>query len=263
VTTWCDIGPEGRLAGPLQVTYNATWPCANGTPGDFRAPALGVVLHTEAGSEAGTESWFNQSASQVSAFFSVAFTGAVHQYGPVNGEWMAWSQASGNERWIGLEHEDDGEPSRPFSAAQIHATALLTEALSWHYGFPIQAATDPFTQHGVTLHSEGGVPFGDHPDCPGPVRGAQRPDILAAAKTIRSQREAGGVTITSWKSDGTLSLAELASRRKVAVSTVLRVTAGHGLYDAPLAQYIDQVFSGAILPTAPVPAGAILWVPAN
>ena len=70
------------------------------------------------------------------------------------------------------------------------------------------------------------------------------------------------VTLTSWKADGKLSLAELAGRRAALASTILRVTAGHGPYDAPLAQYIDGVFSGKIAPTAPVPAGSILWVPA-
>lgn len=70
------------------------------------------------------------------------------------------------------------------------------------------------------------------------------------------------VTITSYKADGQISLAELASRRKVAVSTILRLTGSRGLYDAPLAHYLDDVFSGKIPPSSPVPAGTVLWVPA-
>lgn len=70
------------------------------------------------------------------------------------------------------------------------------------------------------------------------------------------------VTITSYKADGTISLATLAERRKTAVSTILRLTGSRGLYDEPLAQFLDDVFTGKTDPRAAVPAGAILWVPA-
>jgi hypothetical protein len=196
----CQVDSHGRLyGGPIAITWNSPWPCVNGQPG-FTEPALGVVLHTEDGSEAGTQSWFNNGAAQVSAFFSVSFSGAVHQYGPLAGGWMAWSQADGNSRWIGIEHEDDSDPSRPFSDAQVNATAYIVEALSRHFGFPLAAAYDPFTERGVTLHSEGGAAFGGHYECPGTVRGAQRPDIITRAKAIRNPPDPAPEP-AAWKDD--------------------------------------------------------------
>ena len=180
----CHVGSEGRLRGPVSVSYNDPWPCANGTPGGFIAPARGVVLHTEVGTETGTRAWFNNPQAQASAFFSVSFDGSVRQYGPLDG-WMAWSQAEGNPEWIGVEHEDDGNPAIPFSAGQIAATAQIFEATSAHFGFPLDI-TDNTDGHGLIYHGAGGVAWGDHPDCPGDVRKHQRPAIIAVAKAIRA-----------------------------------------------------------------------------
>ena len=71
------------------------------------------------------------------------------------------------------------------------------------------------------------------------------------------------VTLHSWKSDGKTSLAQLAGEKQAAVSTILRVTAERGKYDAPFAAYIDAVFGGKLPASAPVPAGALLWVPVS
>lgn len=71
------------------------------------------------------------------------------------------------------------------------------------------------------------------------------------------------VTIASLKTDGKLSLSQIAAQHSTGVSTVLRLTAEHGKYDAPLAGYLDAVFKGSLPPAAPVPAGSMLWVPVN
>ena len=42
---------------------------------------------------------------------------------------------------------------------------------------------------------------------------------------------------------------------------MLRLTAEHGKYSAPVAQWLDAVFKGTLPPSAPIPAGALLWVP--
>jgi hypothetical protein len=71
------------------------------------------------------------------------------------------------------------------------------------------------------------------------------------------------VTIQSWKSDGQTSLAQLAAQHKTGCSTILRLTAEHGKYGAPLASWLDSVFGGTQPPGAPVPPGVLLWVPAS
>jgi GH25 family lysozyme M1 (1,4-beta-N-acetylmuramidase) len=71
------------------------------------------------------------------------------------------------------------------------------------------------------------------------------------------------VTIGSVKADGKLSLSQLAAQHSTGASTVLRLTAEHGKYSAPVADYINAVFSGKIPPSAPIPAGSLLWVPVS
>lgn len=89
---------------------------------------------------------------------------------------------------------------------------------------------------------------------------------VANFPSLAAMREALGrkvpkVTIVNWRADGKTSLSQLAGEKQAAVSTILRVTAEHGKYDAPFAAYIDAVFSGKLPASAPVPAGALLWVP--
>jgi len=85
---------------------------------------------------------------------------------------------------------------------------------------------------------------------------------LAAMRSALGRKEPK-VTITSLKTDGKTSLAQLAAGHKAAVSTILRLTAEHGKFDPPTAAYIDAVFGGKTPPSAPVPAGALLWVPVS
>ena len=83
---------------------------------------------------------------------------------------------------------------------------------------------------------------------------------LAAMRSALG-RKVPKVTITLHKADGKQSLAQIAAAHGTGVSTVLRLTAEHGKYDAPMAAYLDAVFKGALPPGAPVPAGAKLWAP--
>jgi N-acetylmuramoyl-L-alanine amidase len=256
----CEIGHGGRLTGPVAVTCNDPWPCLSGTPGGFVAPALGLVIHTEAGYEQGTISWFQNPANQASATFAVGLGGAVWQFGPVGQGWEAWAQEAGNVRWVSVEDADNTHPGWPFTAAQLRSLALIVEAVSRFAGFPLEAAFDPFTQGGVALHSEGGVAWGDHPDCPGPVRAHQRHAVLAMARAIRSPPPGPGAV--PWAADGKTALGELAAQHNVPASTVIRLTCDHGGVFAPgAAHWIDSVFTDPGAAVAPVPEGTVLYVP--
>ena len=60
------------------------------------------------------------------------------------------------------------------------------ECLSAFAGFPLQVS-DSTAVNGLRLtHGMGGVAWGDHPDCPGDVRKAQRAQIVALAMAIRT-----------------------------------------------------------------------------
>lgn len=211
-----------------------------------------IILHIMVGTLAGTDSWFRNPAAQVSAHFGVGKSGTVYQWVDTND--TAWHAAAANDRAIGIEHE--GQPGDSLTPAQIEADTKICAWAHKAHGIPLTIAVHP-GDPGLAWHGLGQVAWGNHPDCPGQRIVAQRPAILAAA-------EVPAVVIVSLKCDGKLSLAQVAAEHGTGVSTVLRLTAlhaEHSKFDAPTAAYIDAVFKGELPPAAPVPAGAMLWVP--
>lgn len=248
----CHFDSDGWLQGPIRITHLLT-----PNHGTGFGTGRGVVLHTEQGHEAGTVATFMDAANQVSAFFSVGFDGAVHQYVPVGRGLAAWSQMAGNEAWRGVETEDALDPSRPLTQAQITAVAQILEACSAFDGFPLQITDDPAGGHGLILHSDGKAAWGNHLSCPGPTRAAQRPAIVALAMSIRQASSAPA--LRTWTSEGQLSLHDLAAAHLSSdPASVLALTARHsaGAVFAPaLASYINSVFAAD---AAHCPAG-ITW----
>lgn len=179
------VDADGRVTGPADITYNTPWPTENGTAGGGSPSMMGVVMHTEDGFEQGTIATFNTPKSDASAFFSVGLDGHIHQYGPVGKDWEAWAQEAGNPMWYSIEHADNRNPATPLTDAQLTASAQLVECLSAFAGFPLQVS-DSTAVKGYGIHSMGGVPWGNHPGCPGPVRSAQRAEIIARAHAIRN-----------------------------------------------------------------------------
>lgn len=253
------VTADGRVTGPASITHNDPWPCGNGTSGGMSVPSgvMGLLVHTMVGNLPGTVTWFNESQSQASAHFGVDQAGNIHQFGPVNG-WKAWHAADGNPHWYGCEFADDGNPSNPLTQAQIVAAAQLLECLSSpDVGrFSLQI-TDSVNTEGLGWHGMGGQAFGGHFQCPGPVRAAQRPQIVALAMSIR--QGAAAPAPERWTSEGMLSLHDLAAAHLFSdVATVLALTArsSPGAAFAPgLARYIDTVFAAD---PARCPAG-VTW----
>jgi peptidoglycan hydrolase-like protein with peptidoglycan-binding domain len=186
----CHFDADGWLQGPISITHLFT-----PNHGTGFGTGRGVVLHTEDGFEAGTVATFMNPANQVSAFFSVGVDGAVHQYVPVGKGLTAWSQVAGNGAWRGVETEDKTSPSTPLTQAQITTFAQILEACSAFDGFPLQV-TDNVNGQGLILHSDGGEAWGGHFSCPGSVRAAQRPVIVALAMSIR---QGGSAPAQDWQ----------------------------------------------------------------
>ena len=175
------VGTDGRITGPAAITYNTPFPCVNGSWGS--GAMTGVIMHTMVGTQAGTISWFNNPQAQASAQFGVGFDGAIHQFGPIGQGWIAWHAGAANATWYGIEHEDDGDPSRPLTDAQLTASAQLTEMLCGFAGIPLQVTNSP-ANWGLGTHSMGGSAWGGHA-CPGDVRAAQRGEVIRRARAIR------------------------------------------------------------------------------
>lgn len=248
----CHFDSHGWLQGPIAITHYLS---PNHYPSGFADNARGLAQHTEDGYTAGTVATFMNPAAQVSAFFGVSESGAAQQFLPLGQGYVAWAEGAGNPYWRSTECEDMTRTGDPMPPLQVATFAQILEACSAYDSFPLQVTDDPSGGYGLITHGDGGVAWGNHPDCPGDVRRAQRAAIIALAKLIR----AGGPGWVDCTTTGSLSLIALAKGDKTLASTILRETVdAHGPFSAGLAAYINH---GDL--TAPMPAGLVVRVPAS
>ncbi|MHB8573529.1 MAG: N-acetylmuramoyl-L-alanine amidase [Candidatus Dormibacteria bacterium] len=133
-----------------------------------RTDVAAIVYHTEAGHEAGTEATFQQQGG-TSAHYSVALDGQVHQYVQerdsawhAGGNWPDGTNA--NLHTIGVEREDNVDPSTPMPPAQAAAWQALMGYLCDKYQVPRQVVGNG--QRGLISHH---LINPDHADCAGPA----------------------------------------------------------------------------------------------
>lgn len=142
---------------------------------------IGLVCHVQEGNNS-LAGWFNNPASGVSAHFWCSKTGVLEQYLDTN--LTAWAQAAGNSQYLSVETE--GFDTEALTDAQV---AMVARLLSWcaqGYGFPIVGPV-PHGSPGFTPHcNPDGTPdpaWGNH-SCPGSIRLAQMPAVVAAAGPV-------------------------------------------------------------------------------
>lgn len=163
-------------------------PVRNFTPGDRAFPPEGLVLHhAESPDAAGTLSWMNNPASEVSAHWVVDKDGTRYQC--VSAYDRAWCQAAGNAHWWSVEMI--GFHTEPLTDAQLSAAALILVWLHQHFDTPLQLTDDPVSGFGLGWHGMGGAAWGGHPGCPGDLTRAQRPTIVAAAEWVNALTQHG------------------------------------------------------------------------
>lgn len=154
---------------PLEVNYSRSG----------NQPRL-FIVHMMQGTLEGTDSWFRNPRSEVSAHFGVGRDGTIYQW--VDTEDIAWHAVAANPHSIGVEHE--GYSGQPLTARQLDATG---ELLAWaHRQYPAIALwfnSRPDTGCGLSWHGLGGLEWGNHPACPGAPVLHQLPDLLAVAKS--------------------------------------------------------------------------------
>lgn len=163
-----------------------------------------VVLHVMEGTLVGTDAWFANTNSQVSAHFGVGRTGEVHQY--VDTKDRAWAESQGNPLSISIECE--GRSGDSLTEAQLEAVAALVSWCNTTHGVPLKI-TDSVDDTGLGWHGMGGAAWGGHPDCPGDPIKAQREAILAAAGATATPAPAvlvkGTVYMTPWTATDVVS----------------------------------------------------------
>ena len=161
----------------------ATWrPVANQS--GPMAAHLGFVVHVQVGTGS-CYGEFNNPAAQASSHFWCAADGTLEQY--VDTDFIAWAEMSGNGSYISCETE--GDVTTPLTGAQLKTLAHLYQWLHVVHGIAFQVCDHG--GQGITTHCHypSGDPdpaWGDHL-CPGPLRLAQVPVILAMARGLDFQ----------------------------------------------------------------------------
>jgi N-acetylmuramoyl-L-alanine amidase len=125
------VPPEPPI--PAEVVWIGS---PNYTPGHAGMSVIAVVVHTMAGTLAGSDSWFNNPAAQVSSQYGIGLSGQQHQYVALGD--TAWANGvlepgntwpglpySVNAQTISIETEDNGKGSTPVTEAQFQATLAV------------------------------------------------------------------------------------------------------------------------------------------
>lgn len=146
---------------------------------DGMVEVRGLVLHIQQGTEAGSEAWFKNPASQASSHFLNPKTGNLRQL--VDTKDRAWAEADGNAHWVSVENE--GFVPDALTASQVENAAALLAWLHTEYAVPLES-TDDVNGRGLGWHGMGGAAWGGHTGCPGDAIKAQRGAIITRAKVI-------------------------------------------------------------------------------
>jgi len=137
---WIGCAPGNFRSGRHIVSLNPA-----SEPEEFSPEA--IVIHVMDGTERGTDAWFGDASSHVSAHYGIAKTGEVHQYvkegdvayhaGVVNSpSWPLLKQGiSPNLYTIGIEHE--GTADSEWTDEQYAASAQLISDAARRWSIPI------------------------------------------------------------------------------------------------------------------------------
>jgi hypothetical protein len=145
------------------------------------AAHLGLVVHVQVGDNS-TFGQDNDARSEVSNTFWCGRDGTLEQM--VDTDLMAWTEEAGNGFYSSVETE--GFPTEPLTIQQVTTLAGLYAWGHRVHGWPLR--TCDHGEAGLTTHAHypSGDPdpsWGGHP-CPGPLRSAQLPRIVAAAARL-------------------------------------------------------------------------------
>jgi len=177
-------------------------PSPNFSPTRDGHKPIAVVCHIEAGTEAGTDAWFAARSSHVSAHYSIAKTGEIHQH--VAEEHSAWANGyvdnadrrviwlaeaidkSVNPNFLTISIEHEGFPGGQVPAEQMAASIALIREICDRWSIPMDA------QH-IIRHSQ--IDSVDRANCPGPTFPLEQ--IIAALQpTPVRPAEAGTKPVT-------------------------------------------------------------------
>lgn len=212
----------------------ALWKPVLAHGGPFSGTILGVVEHVTAG-EGDPFNEFANPANKVSSHFGIlngqggTVDGRLEQY--VDTANQSWAQMGGNATYISVETE--GQPTEPLTPAQV---ATFGKLMAWchdTHGVPLVVA-NTVGQRGLITHGAGGLAWGGHFACPGDLRKAQRPAILAAASPqpvpMPTQEEEEMPLYTVMNGTGYVIATDLSSKKGIPDAADATMLLNTGLY---------------------------------
>lgn len=135
----------------------------------------GVVLHVNDADSGDLFGWITGN-NGMSCHWQVLKDGTIYQYIPT--EFSSWCQAGGNDDYLSIETQ--GYPGQPLTTQQVAACGTILAYARSEHGVLLQVADKPGAL-GLGWHGMGAAAWGNHPNCPGDLRKAQRGAILTAA----------------------------------------------------------------------------------
>lgn len=149
-------------------------PYANTMPP--RQPKRVAAMHTNGGGtdQGSLYGWFARPGNTVCSHFQIMWSGVAEQYMPMSKQAYAQHQANGFT--VSLEFQDDGDPSRPLSAAQLSTAGLIVAEI----GVPDVVCGEYGTPEGYGWHSIYDSWNTSAHNCPGGVRLDQWHALFAA-----------------------------------------------------------------------------------
>lgn len=154
-------------------------PVPNMNPSGMHMPPIGLVLHIQEGHEEGTDAWFHNPASEVSAHFGAPVGGGIDQWVMVGDK--AWHASAANTNYCGVEIE--GNSGDKLTVEQAESISELLAWLHQTYAIPLSLCNTP-GQPGLAYHALGGEAWGGHFDCPGTPIIDARPALIARAAEL-------------------------------------------------------------------------------
>ena len=166
----------------MKIFHGAKWkPVYFSDSPSMLTGARGWVVHVPI-SNGSLFNYFNglKPGSRKASTGWVAKDGSVEQY--ISADRDPWAQVGGNTWGTGWEFE--GYANERMTDAQILTAAKIHIWLGTFQNIPDTIADSP-SGRGIGTHSMGGAAWGGHA-CPGPIRAAQRMDILAQVHKLRN-----------------------------------------------------------------------------
>lgn len=139
---------------------------------------LGLVMHTTT-NHFDPYGFFHDPVHQASSTWWVSDAGLLEEF--VAPDLRAWAQGAGNSTYNSVEFS--GNVDEPLTPAQIETAAHLYAWGHGEYRWPFQLS-NAVGVSGFGWHGMGAKVGWGHPFCPGEIRKAQRPAILARAAEL-------------------------------------------------------------------------------